>query len=360
MFDDIYKNKRVLVTGHTGFKGSWLTLWLTELCAGVTGYSLEPPTDPNLFESLDLKNKITHIHGDIRDGEKLKKVFAETKPEFVFHLAAQPIVRRSYKEPGLTYETNVIGTLNVFEAARSVGGVKVVVNVTSDKCYENKEKFEGYAEDEPMGGYDPYSSSKGCSEILTTAYRSSYFNPKDFGDTHSVAMASARAGNVIGGGDWALDRLIPDCLRSILSSEDIIIRCPDAIRPWQHVLEPLGGYLLLGQKLYEDGPKFAQGWNFGPKEDDARSVKWIVDSLCSKLRYEKKIVVVNDNEPHEAKYLKLNCTKANEKLGWHPKWDVGTALDKIAEWFDAYKNEDDIRDVCVSQIQEYSCAKKNN
>ena len=255
-FKNFYTNKKILITGHTGFKGSWLTLWLTELGAEVIGYSLEPPIKPSLFEVFNLKNRIIHIIGDIRDEEKLKDVFKEYKPEIIFHLAAQPLVRLSYQEPKLTYETNVIGTLNLFEGVKEMESVRVVINVTSDKCYENKEWVYGYRENDPMGGYDPYSSSKGCTELLTAAYRNSYFNPKDYGKTHQVSLASVRAGNVIGGGDWQVDRLVPDCVKALSKGETVKIRNPHAIRPWQHVLEPLSGYLFLAMRMWEEPTKY--------------------------------------------------------------------------------------------------------
>ena len=266
MFNNIYKNKKVFLTGHTGFKGSWLALWLTRLGAEVCGYSLSPNTNPSMFQKLDIGNKISKsIIGDILDSEKLEKAISDFQPEIMFHLAAQPLVRLSYSEPLLTYQTNVIGTLNVLEAARKCSSVKAFVNVTTDKCYENKEIQRGYREDDPMGGYDMYSSSKGCVEIMSSSYRRSFL--KD-----GYAMATARAGNVIGGGDWALDRLIPDCIRGINDGIDIEIRNPVAVRPWQHVLEPLSGYLLLGQKLLEDGQKYADGFNFGPNEESVLTV----------------------------------------------------------------------------------------
>ncbi len=277
-----WKGKRVLVTGHTGFKGSWLSLWLQSMDAQVVGYALAPPTNPSLFEVAEVAKGMTSIIGDIRDLEHLRRVFAEHKPEIVIHMAAQPLVRYSYIEPVETYSTNVMGTVNLLEAVRSTGSVKAVVNVTSDKCYENREWVWGYRENEAMGGYDPYSNSKGCAELVTSAYRNSYFHPEKYG-THGVAIASGRAGNVIGGGDWAGDRLIPDIVRAIMQGKPVNIRSPHAIRPWQHVLEPLSGYLVLAQKLYEEGAAYAEGWNFGPNDEDAKPVQWIVEKLTQGL-----------------------------------------------------------------------------
>jgi len=353
MFNNTFKNKKVLVTGHTGFKGSWLALWLTQLGADVVGYALDAPTNPSLFEQLALQKIIKHVHGDVRDGEKLARVMASEKAEFVFHLAAQALVRLSYDEPKETYETNVLGTLNLFEAVRKTPSVRVVVNVTSDKCYENREVLTGYKENDPMGGFDPYSSSKGCAELLTASYRNSFFNEAKFGVSHNVALASARAGNVIGGGDWALDRLIPDCLRAVLKNEEIVIRSPNAIRPWQHVLEPLGGYLLLASKLYSEPLKYSGAWNFGPSEEDAKTVGWMVKTLCEKLNYGDRVDITNAEQPHEANYLKLDCAKAREQLKWQPKFNAEKALEKTVEWFDVYRSGGDIRRICDSQINEY-------
>ena len=276
-----FEKKKILITGHTGFKGSWLTLWLTKLGAKVIGYSLEPPTKPSLFEILNLKEKIVHIIGDIKDEEKLKNIFKKYKPDIVFHLAAQSLVRFSYKEPKLTYETNVMGTLNVLEAVREAKSVKVVIIVTSDKCYENKEWVYGYRENDPLGGHDPYSSSKACAELVVEAYRNSFFNPKNYGKTHQVALATVRAGNVIGGGDWQVDRLIPDCVKALSKGKPIKIRNPNAIRPWQHVLEPLSGYLLLVQKMWKEPTKYCEAWNFGPYEKDIATVKEIVEKVIN-------------------------------------------------------------------------------
>ena len=276
MNHSFWNGKRVLMTGHTGFKGSWLSLWLQSMDAQVVGYALAPPTDPSMFEVAEIGKGMLSIIGDIRDLKHLRAVFAEHKPEIVIHMAAQPLVRYSYIEPVETYSTNVMGTVNLLEVVRNTGSVKAVMNVTSDKCYENREWAWGYRENEAMGGYDPYSSSKGCAELVTAAYRNSYFHPEKY-QQHGVAIASARAGNVIGGGDWAGDRLIPDILRAITEGKAVNIRNPYAIRPWQHVLEPLYGYLQLAQKLYEEGTAYAEGWNFGPNDENAKPVQWIVE-----------------------------------------------------------------------------------
>ena len=277
LFNGIYNNKTVLVTGHTGFKGSWLCFWLIQMGAKVIGYSLEPPTSPNHFELLNLD--MVSVIGDIRDSDKLNAVFAQYQPEIVFHLAAQPLVRLSYKEPVETFETNVIGTLKVFEACRSTKSVRAIVNITSDKCYQNKEWVWGYRENDPMGGYDPYSASKGCAELVTSSYRNSFFNVNEYGKSHNVLLASCRAGNVIGGGDWAKDRLMTDIMVAVSEGKKVVIRNPRATMPWQHVLEPLSGYLMLGQKLFEGKKEFAQAWNFGPGEQGAITVKEVVENI---------------------------------------------------------------------------------
>jgi CDP-glucose 4,6-dehydratase len=348
-----WKGKKVFITGHTGFKGSWLCLWLHKLGAKVTGYALTPPTEPSLFELCKVSELVNSIIGDIRKRDELTEAMQAASPEIVIHMAAQPLVRDSYKNPVDTYEINVMGTVNLFEAVRNCKTVKAVVNVTTDKCYENKEWIWGYRENEPMGGYDPYSNSKACSELMTSAYRSSFFNPRDYSN-HGVALASARAGNVIGGGDWATDRLIPDCIRALLKEEKIVIRNPNAIRPWQHVLEPLSGYMLLAQKLYENGPRFAEGWNFGPDDRDAKPVEWIVKRICDKWGNNTYYEIDKGEHPHEAHYLKLDCSKAKSALGWQPRWDLEKAIDSIIEWTVAYKENKDLRQICLDQIKEYS------
>lgn len=347
-----WKGKHVLLTGHTGFKGSWLSLWLQSMGAQVVGYALNPPTDPSLFETAEVAKGMTSIIGDIRDLEHLSRVFAEHQPEIVIHMAAQPLVRYSYIEPVETYSTNVMGTVNLLEAVRSTKCVKAVVNVTTDKCYENREWAWGYRENEAMGGYDPYSSSKGCAELVTAAYRNSYFHPEKYKE-HGVAIASARAGNVIGGGDWADDRLIPDIMRAISASEPVNIRNPHAIRPWQHVLESLAGYLVLAQKLCEEGAACAEGWNFGPNDEDAKPVQWIVEKLTRSWGDGASWVVDGGEHPHEAHYLKLDCSKAKSRLDWHPRWNLEEALEAIVEWQRAYRDGKAIKSVTLEQIQRY-------
>lgn len=354
MFNNIYKNKKVFLTGHTGFKGSWLALWLTRLGAEVCGYSLSPNTKPSMFQKLDIGNKISKsIIGDVLDSEKLEKAISDFQPEIIFHLAAQPLVRLSYSEPLLTYQTNVIGTLNVLEAARKCSSVKAFVNVTTDKCYENKEIQRGYREDDPMGGYDMYSSSKGCVEIMSSSYRRSFL--KD-----GYAMATARAGNVIGGGDWALDRLIPDCIRGINDGIDIEIRNPVAVRPWQHVLEPLSGYLLLGQKLLEDGQKYADGFNFGPNEESVLTVAEVAKKVTE--FYGKGKVIVGEKSPlHEAGLLMLNIEKAEKVLGWTPTYNADDTIKNTVDWYKKfYSNQENMLNFTIKQIEEYEGSIKWN
>ncbi len=348
MFDNIYKGKKVFLTGHTGFKGSWLALWLKKLGAEVMGYSLSANTNPSMFIELDIENKIDKsVIGNILDSEKLNKVMSDYNPDIVFHLAAQPLVRLSYQEPVLTYQTNVIGTLNLLEAARKCDSVKAFVNVTTDKCYENKEVERGYKEDEPMGGYDMYSSSKGCVEILSSSYRRSFL------EDNGYFLATARAGNVIGGGDWALDRLIPDCVRFINKNEKIEIRNPIATRPWQHVLEPLSGYLLLGQKLLLEGKKYAQGFNFGPKEDSVLKVAQVAKKVCEYYGKGEVVVFKKDNL-HEANLLMLNIDKAKEILGWEPTYSADCAIEKTVLWYKNFYNKNiNMYEFTLNQIEEY-------
>ena len=350
---EFWCGKRVLLTGHTGFKGSWLSLWLQSMGAQVVGYALAPPTEPSLFEVAGVGAGMTSVIGDIRDLEHLRAVFAEHKPEIVIHMAAQPLVRYSYAEPVETYSTNVIGTVNLLEAVRGTPGVKAVVNVTTDKCYENREWAWGYRENEAMGGYDPYSSSKGCAELVTAAYRNSFFNSATFNVKHSIAIASARAGNVIGGGDWAEDRLIPDIMRAITQGRSVTIRNPHAIRPWQHVLEPLSGYLKLAQKLYEEGAAYAEGWNFGPNDEDAKPVQWIVEQLTQSWGEGASWLLDGGEHPHEAHYLKLDCSKAKGRLDWHPRWHLDEALKRIVDWQKQYLYGRDMRAVTIEQIDLY-------
>jgi len=347
-----WSNRKVLITGHTGFKGSWLCLVLSNMGADVYGYALEPPTTPSLFNEAKIDDLITSFIGDIRDYEKLLGIVQKVKPEIVIHMAAQPLVRESYKNPVETYAINVMGTVNLLEAIRHTPGIKAVVNVTTDKCYENREWHWGYRENEPMGGYDPYSNSKGCSELVTLAFRSSYFNPMDY-QKHGVALASARAGNVIGGGDWANDRLIPDFIRAISKGEEVKIRSPLAIRPWQHVLEPLTGYLTLASKLFTEGPKYAEGWNFGPDYKDSRDVKWTIETICRIWGDGASYSIDNNPQPHEANYLKLDWSKAKAELGWSPKWDIETTLKRIVDWYKEYIKGENMRNFCYKQIDEY-------
>ncbi|MBN2396154.1 MAG: CDP-glucose 4,6-dehydratase [Candidatus Atribacteria bacterium] len=352
LFKGIYKGKKILITGHTGFKGSWLCLLLNQLGADVYGYALEPPTVPSLYKEANINELITSYIGDVRDYDFMLKVLQEVQPEIIIHMAAQPLVRESYKKPIETYAINVMGTVHLLEACRYTKSVKAVVNVTTDKCYENREWHWGYRENEPIGGYDPYSNSKGCSELVTSSFRSSFFNGGEY-DKHGVAIASARAGNVIGGGDWAEDRLIPDFLRAISKGEEVKIRSPYAIRPWQHVLEPLTGYLLLAAKLFTEGSKYAEAWNFGPDDKDARNVEWITDSICKFWGDGASFRVDPHPQPHEANYLKLDCSKAKAELEWVPKWDIETTLKSIVEWNKAFLNGENIRKVCVNQINKY-------
>jgi CDP-glucose 4,6-dehydratase len=349
---EFWKSKNVLVTGHTGFKGSWLSLWLQKLGAHVVGVSLDPPTNPSLYDRAMVGEGMTSLHADIRDGDALKKIFTKYMPEVIFHLAAQPLVRYSYHEPVETYETNVMGTLHVLEAMRHVGSVRAAVMITTDKCYENREWEWGYREIEPMGGRDPYSSSKGAAELLIASYRNSYF-PLDCLDTHRTAIASARAGNVIGGGDWAQDRLIPDIIRALQVGDIVDIRNPHAIRPWQHVLEPLAGYLLLAEKLFEDGVNFAQAWNFGPNDEDAKEVGWIVQKMTELWGGTAKWRQDTEEHPHEAHYLKLDCSKAKARLGWYPRLSLMDALMSIVDWHQSDMNGVDIREKTINQIVEY-------
>jgi CDP-glucose 4,6-dehydratase len=349
----LYKGKKVFITGHTGFKGSWLCLLLSKLGAEVYGYALEPPTNPSLYEVAKVDELVTSYIADIRDYDTLYGTLSAVQPDIIIHMAAQPLVRDSYKNPINTYSINVMGTVHLLEAVRHIKSIRAVVNVTTDKCYENKEWLWGYRENEPMGGYDPYSNSKGCSELVTASFRSSFFNPLDYGKMHHVAVASARAGNVIGGGDWAEDRLIPDFIRAINNKEKVKIRSPYAVRPWQHVLEPLSGYLMLGSKLWTDGCKYAEGWNFGPDDSDAKPVEWIIGKLCDLWGESASYEIDTNPQPHEANYLKLDCSKAKTRLEWQPRWDISTAIHHIVEWTKAYNQGVDMCSVCQRQIEEY-------
>ncbi|MEO1230599.1 MAG: CDP-glucose 4,6-dehydratase [Myxococcota bacterium] len=350
-----YRGKKVLLTGHTGFKGGWMALWLERLGAEVVGFATEAPSEPNLFAAASIGDHVRHVHGDIRDAAALDRVMAEHQPEIVFHMAAQPLVRLSYDEPDITFDTNVMGSLRVFEAIRRCDSVRVLINVTSDKCYENREWVWGYRESDAMGGYDPYSASKGCAELLFGAWYRSYFNPAKHGDTHHVAAASVRAGNVIGGGDWGRDRLIPDCFRALSKGEPIVIRSPKATRPWQHVLEPLSGYLEVGARLMSEPVRYGGGWNFGPLAGDDWNVEAIVKEVCGQWG-DGEYRVDGGQHPHEAHWLKLDCAKANIELSWLPRWNVRRALKETTRWYRAYHDGADAARMTaftLEQIEAY-------
>lgn len=343
-----WKGKRVFLTGHTGFKGSWLSLWLEDMGAVVKGFSLDPYTQPNLFEVAEVSSGIESEIGDIRDYEKLKSSVESFSPNIILHLAAQPLVRDSYVDPLGTYETNVMGTANLLQASRELSDLKSIVIVTTDKCYENREWEWGYRENEAMGGYDPYSSSKGCAELVTSAFRRSFFQSTD------VAIASARAGNVIGGGDWSKDRLIPDVLRSYNEGEQVVIRNPKATRPWQHVIEPLSGYLMLAEELHNRGSALAEPFNFGPRDEDCQSVESILNTInvnwedCPGWRLD------DEANPHEARFLKLDISKAKDKLNWTPKWNLESTIKRIVDWNTAFNRQENMREHCINEIKSYS------
>jgi CDP-glucose 4,6-dehydratase len=345
---DFWRGRRVFLTGHTGFKGGWLSLWLQHMGAEVHGFALPPPSQPSLFEVAQVaQGMASSTLADIRDANAFLHVMQMAHPEVVFHLAAQPLVRQSYAEPAETYATNVMGTVHLFEAVRATPGVRAVVNVTTDKCYENREWVWGYRENEPLGGHDPYSSSKACAELVSSAYRRSFL--QDAG----IAVATARAGNVIGGGDWAVDRLVPDILRAFAAGHEVRIRNPHAIRPWQHVLEPLAGYLLLGERLFAEGERFADAWNFGPDDADARSVEWIVRRLVDVWGTGGRWALDDGHHPHEANYLKLDISRARTQLCWHPRWDLASALEQTTRWHRAWLNGDSMAAFCLQQIEDY-------
>ncbi|MCJ8294565.1 MAG: CDP-glucose 4,6-dehydratase [Oceanospirillaceae bacterium] len=343
-----WKGKRVFLTGHTGFKGSWLSLWLCELGAIVKGYALAPNTTPSLYEEARVAEKIDSELGDIRNFQQLQASMIGFNPDILIHMAAQPLVRLSYREPIETYEINVMGTVKVLEAARACPNIKSIVSVTTDKCYENREWEWGYRENEPMGGHDPYSNSKGCAELVTSAYRSSFLAEK------GVGLASARAGNVIGGGDWADDRLIPDILHAFEQDRPVIIRNPKSTRPWQHVLEPLSGYLVLAQELYKAPQEYAEGWNFGPKDEDVKPVAWILDKMVENWHGSAHWELDNTAHPHEAGYLKLDISKARSRLNWQPNWNLAETLERITNWHQAWLNQEEMQYLCLKEINEYS------
>tara|TARA_B110000259_G_C14017459_1_gene401846 strand:- start:548 stop:1603 length:1056 start_codon:yes stop_codon:yes gene_type:complete len=342
-----WKGKKVFLTGHTGFKGGWMSLWLQSMGADLYGYSLEPPTENNLFSSAKISQNMNSIIGDIRDLDFLKSNLMGINPDIVIHMAAQPLVRLSYLEPVHTYSTNIMGTVNLLEASRYASNIGAILNVTSDKCYENKEWDWGYRENEPMGGHDPYSNSKGCSELVTNAYRNSFFVDS------KVGLGTARSGNVIGGGDWAEDRLIPDTLKAFQNLESVTIRNPLSIRPWQHVLEPLSGYLSLSEKLYEDGQDFSSAWNFGPREEDSKQVDWIVQEIASQWGEHASWSVDNSNNLHEANLLKLDISKAVSRLKWTPTWSIKEAVEKTVSWHKSWLSNDDIQIQSLNQINDF-------
>lgn len=351
IFNNFYKGKRVLITGNTGFKGSWLTIWLKELGAQIVGVSLDPSTGKDNYVLSGIKDKIVDLNLDIRDINNLKKVFQEFQPEIVFHLAAQPLVRLSYEKPVYTYEVNVLGTINVLEAIKDTSSVKVGIMITTDKCYENREQLWGYREDEPMGGYDPYSSSKGAAEIAISSWRRSFFNPLDY-DKHGKSIASVRAGNVIGGGDWAKDRIIPDCIRSLEAKSAIEIRSPKAIRPWQHVLEPISGYMLLAQKMWEDPITYCEGWNFGPKSESVTNVQEIAQKVINYYGSGELSINSTANSLHEANLLMLDISKARYKLGWEPRMNIDQTIELTVDWYKRYYNAD-VYSICVDHIKKF-------
>lgn len=348
MNEKFWNGKKVLITGHTGFKGSWLSIWLQNKGACVIGYALSPPTTPSFFEVGDVATGLESIIGDVRDYEKIKSVVGSHRPEIVIHMAAQPLVRYSYSNPIETYQTNVMGTVNVLEAVRQTDCVQVSLIITSDKCYENREWLWGYRENEPMGGHDPYSSSKGCAELVTAAYRKSYLAMSGGG-----AVASARAGNVIGGGDWGADRLVPDIMRSAMENSSVAIRNPHATRPWQHVLEPLDGYMCLVEKLWENGDKYGGGWNFGPSNEGCKPVSWILSNLHSLWKGGVMYDADEADNPHEANFLQLDCSKARTLLGWTPKLELMGALEMVVEWYEGYVEKQNMRDLATRQIVRY-------
>ena len=352
LFEGFYKGKKVLVTGHTGFKGSWLSIWLHKLGAEVVGVGLDPYSAKDNYVLSGIGSKIkADIRADIRDLHRMKEIFAECQPEIVFHLAAQPLVRLSYEKPVETYATNVMGTINILEAIRATDSVKVGVMITTDKCYDNKEQLRGYKEDDPFGGYDPYSSSKGACEVAIQSWRRSFFNPGQF-EKHGKSIASVRAGNVIGGGDWSLDRIIPDCIRALEAGKPIDIRSPKSVRPWEHVLEPLSGYMLLAQKMWEYPTEYCEGWNFGPEAASVSTVWEVASELVKNFGKGELKDSSDPNAVHEAKLLMLDITKAKTRLGWKPRFNMHQCLELVADWYKRYKNED-VYNLCVEEIDKF-------
>lgn len=345
---NFWKGKKIFLTGHTGFKGSWMSLWLNTLGAEVQGYSLEPEKPISLFSEAQIDKDMRSTIGDIRDLDNLSKEIILFKPEIIVHMAAQPLVRASYIDPIKTYSTNVMGTANLLEASKKCSSIKTILNITTDKCYENKELDKSYREIDRLGGFDPYSSSKACSELVTSAYRNSFFLESD------VSIATARAGNVIGGGDWSQDRLIPDILGSFASNKKVYIRYPNAIRPWQHVLESISGYLTLIERLYDDGHKYSGSWNFGPNEKDAQSVEYIANKMVALWGNDSSWELDSSSNPHEAGYLKLDITKSKELLSWNPKWNLDQALDKVISWHQKWLETSDAKSICLNQIEDYT------
>lgn len=353
LFGGFFNGKRVLITGHTGFKGSWLAIWLHELGAEIVGVGLDPFSEKDNFVLSGIGKKIkADIRADIRDGNKMKDIFVEYKPEIVFHLAAQPLVRLSYEQPVATYETNVMGTVNILEAIRATDSVKVGVMITTDKCYDNKEQLQGYKEDDPFGGYDPYSSSKGACEIAIQSWRRSFFNSEDY-DKHGKSVASVRAGNVIGGGDWSKDRIIPDCIRALEANKPIEIRSPKSVRPWEHVLEPLSGYLLLAKTMWEHPTEYCEGWNFGPVNDSVSTVWDVASELIRQYGKGSLKDCSNPNAPHEAKLLMLDITKAKTRLNWNPRLNMKQCISLVADWYKRYKSEN-VYNLCVEEIERFA------
>lgn len=353
IYNNFYNGKRVLVTGHTGFKGSWLSIWLHELGAEVVGVALDPYSERDNFVLSGIGSKIkADIRADIRDGKRMKEIFAEYQPDIVFHLAAQPLVRISYDIPVETYEANVMGTIHVMEAIRATKSVKVGVMITTDKCYDNCEQLEGYVETAPLGGYDPYSSSKGACEVAIQSWRRSFFNPADYGKKHTVSLASVRAGNVIGGGDWALDRIIPDCIRALEAGKVIDIRSPNAVRPWEHLLEPLSGYMILAQKMWNDPTSYCEGWNFGPEAEGVSTV-WEVATEVIKNYGSGELRDLSDpNALHEANLLMLNINKVKTRLGWKPRLNMQQCMELVVDWYKRYKNEN-VYNLCIEEINKF-------